>query len=715
MERDVGRMETELSADASSLDTSRSRPIVAADRREQPRLGERSRLLTTMAVMVAAADEGRDYLGFFAPLVADCLKAWPSAKPVEPHMLARSLRKRWGFPTMPTAVAQLLMQRALKEGLLTRVERVTYPDYERLAEVPDLAEKREEMLAGMNALADAVCTYARDVHDLHWTQADADRALERLTDRFGAELATARRDGSLPAAAAGGDEALRVVYAFALRALERDPSNFDRLVEMVKATMIANVLFFQDARKLPRRLPELRAYLDTTPVLHALGFAPEEVQAAALEMLKLMSAFKIPTLVFHHTLMEISGVLENVAELLRRGTGASKQRAELQGRQRDTMDAIVKQGLTAGQVEALVARLDGRLRELGIGVCETPGHRQHDHIDEDALAKVVSESVNYHSKTPLEKDVDSLAAVDRLRAGAHPRDLADTRALFVTANRALAAASRRYFQSIKRDAKVPHCMTDTQITAHLWVRSDEREPNLPRRLLIAECYSANAPTPAVWERWVAHIVKLRERGDVSAEQVQTLIYHQQVRNLLFEVSRGDPQRIDDAAVSEVLERFEAQVRRPTEEAAELERLEAERRHEELCAEVAELRTQLAGQEQRAQAERDAHSTARQRAAELRRRTVGLSVAVLIALAFAVLCIIGEVDGRFWWASGVTALLMTCSALVTWGMRWPRRTTGTVLFASAALIGVWVGVFDVAGATQRSQPVHSSRKGHIAAR
>lgn len=704
-------METDLSADAGQEEAGPTGPIVAADRRRQPRLGERSRLLTTMAVMVAASDEGRDYLGFFAPLVADCLKAWPAGEPVEPHELARSLCKRWAFPTMPAAVAQLLLARAMKEGLLTRVDRLAYPRADVLAAVADLAAKREEMLAGMNALADAVCAYARDVHDLQWAQADADQALERLTDRFGAELATARRDGSLPAAATGENEALRVVYAFALRALERDPENFDRLVEMVKATMIANVLYFQDARKLPRRLPELRVYLDTTPVLHALGFAEPEVQAAALEMLKLMSAFKIPTFVFHHTFTEITAVLDSVAELLRRGSGGSVQRAELQGRRRETMDAIVKQGLTAGQVEALVAALETRLGELGIGVCETPAHRERGHIDEQALAETIERTVQYRSRGPLEKDVDSLAAVERLRAGAHPRDLAQTRALFVTANGPLAAASRRYFQSIDRDSKVPHCMTDTQITANLWVRSDEREPDLPRRLLIAECYSANAPSPAVWERWVAHIVKLRDRGEVSADQVQTLIYHQQVRPLLFEVSRGDPARVDDDAVTEVLERFEARVRQPAEQAAQDARSEAERRHGELAAELAELRSQLLEERSRAQADRDARLAADRGVARLRRRAVGIAVALLLAIAFLALGFAGAVHGRFWWATDATVVLIGASVSLTWGMHWPRRTPLNVLVAAAAFIGVWVGVFDVAGA---SKPTSSPAQTHSSA-
>jgi hypothetical protein len=70
---------------------------------------------------------------------------------------------------------------------------------------------------------------------------EANAALERLTEDFGAELATARREGGLAAdAPLGEDEALAVVYGFARGAVERDPENFARIVAMVQGTMIAN-------------------------------------------------------------------------------------------------------------------------------------------------------------------------------------------------------------------------------------------------------------------------------------------------------------------------------------------------------------------------------------------------------------------------------------------------------------------------------------------
>jgi hypothetical protein len=179
------------------------------------------------------------------------------------------------------------------------------------------------------------------------------------------------------------------------------------------------------------------------------------------------------------------------------------------------------------------------------------------------------------SKGPLEKDLKSLAAVDRLRGSTRPRDLSQVTALFVTANSSLVRAARDFFGEADRGAPVPHAMHETALTAQLWVRAPHPPPDLPRKLLIADCYAALNPGPELWERWIQHIVRLQERSAVTEEQVQNLIYHQQARSKLFEVTHGDPDSVGDETVAEVLDRYESELRRPAEQAAAAERVRRE--------------------------------------------------------------------------------------------------------------------------------------------
>ncbi len=666
-----------------------------------------SGLLGATAVVLASADEGKDYLAHFAPFVIDQLKRWPVGHAVEPHELSEALCEGWGFPAVPSAVSRVLLQRAEQEQMVRSVDRRFYPEHEALLEVADLSEKKQELLAGLNALSEAVVRYAAEAHGLTWTEEKANAALERLTEDFGAELATARREGGLAAdAPLGEDEALAVVYGFARGAVERDPENFARIVAMVQGTMIANALYFEDIRKLPNRLPELRVYFDTSPLLRALGLASDEVVLAATEMLALMRSFKIPMFVFSHTVDEMTAILERIAESLKRGRTAPNEQAGLTGRAREAIDAAVQAGMTSGEVQVLVANIEGRLGELGVRRCETPPHREAGHIDEHKLGEMLGERIEYRSRGPLEKDLDSLAAVNRLRGSHRPRDLAKTRALFVTANGAVAKTGRAFFRDIGHDSPVPHCMTDVALTAQLWVRSSSRKPDLPRRLLIADCYSALGPGPALWERWVGHIVKLRERGELTEEQLQTLIYHQQTKALLYEVVRGKPENVSDEAVAEVLARYEAEVRRPAEDDARAADAASQQERDELAGKVAELARWK--QDQEAERERSRRRQTGRRTAA--RRIASLVAAAAMATAYAVLALGGQIDGSFWWATATTLLVLCCAATVSLGFRRGWRAPLTVLVAAGAFSALWANVFGVAAESKEAKPSASSGSG-----
>ena len=146
--------------------------------------------------------------------------------------------------------------------------------------------------------------------------------------------------------------------------MQRDPDSFERLVAMVQGTMLMNALYFEDTRQLPKRLAELRVYIDTTPLLRALGLASPEVVTAAREMLGLLGDFHVPRYVFSHTVDEITAILDALAAALRRGTKGLEQQGQLFGARREAMDAAIQAGMTSGHVDAMAANIEQQLAEL---------------------------------------------------------------------------------------------------------------------------------------------------------------------------------------------------------------------------------------------------------------------------------------------------------------------------------------------------------------
>ena len=712
--RTQGKTET-VRARGSALTTNQTKP--------RPRAAATpasSRLLTTMAVVQANADQGRDYVANFEPFATERLQAWPEGEPVEPDALARAICEEWGVPSMPTGVAKILLKRAKRrDQIVTTNDGTCFPNAEKLLETPGISEKREEMLARINALEDAVVAYANEAHGLNWTQEDATAALLRLTEDFGVELAVARREGGLAEAPSQKTtEAVAVVYGFSRRALEEDPTNFDALVAMVQGTMVTNTIYFKDVGHVTNKLKELTAYLDTPVILRALGLATDPVQTAAKELIEMLREFNVPMRIFPHTFSEIAGVLEGIAGSMRRGRRGLLTPSEMTARNREAIDAMITRGWTSGEVETLAADLANQLADLGIEIEETPPHGEKEQIDEKRFEQVLDEVVGYGKKITREKDLKSLAAVARLRGRARPRDLAETNALFVTSNTSLVRASREFFAEADRGARVPHCMLDTALTAQLWVRSPHPEPELPRKLVIANSYAALNPGPELWERWIRHIQRLRKRGEVSDEQVQNLVYHSQAKSALFEVTHGDPGAIDETTVGEVLERFEAELRRPAEEEAAAARARAdaaERESEEIAArlnaaeqaaehatsESESLRDQVAGLSERVETQERLERDRSGRIDRLR-LIAGYGVAGLTIAAFVVLTTFGIIEGRAAWASAITVLVLGSVGAWAWGTKREVKLAWQVLIALGAGSALWIAVWTVVGEEEKAK-------------
>ena len=554
------------------------------------------------------------------------------------------------------------------------------------------------MLVRMQALAGAVQAYAQDFHQLSWAEDDAIEALARLSEDFGTDLALARRRGKVAEADFGEDRNLAVVHGFARHAFERDPTNFGYLEEMVQGTMLVNAVYFKDIGHVSNKLPDMHVYLDTTPVLRILGLADDHVSAATRELLDLLHRdFRVPTFVFPHTLDEIAGVLDGVAGGLRRGTKGAVEQGTVSGRNREAIDALMRRGATAGEIEGLRADLETKLAELHIHVRETPPHLEKGHLDEARFDEILDDVVAYRSKGPKEKDLRSLAAVDRLRGNDRPRDLSSTTALFITANPYLVKASWTFFNEADRAAPVAHAMHETDFTAQLWVRSPHPLPDLPRKRLIADCYAALNPGPDLWERWVQHIVRLEERGDISQEQLQNLIYHQQAKSKLFEVTHGDANAVGDDTVAEVLERFEAALRQSGEEEAAAERarrvqaeeaargVEGER--DSLRGQVEELARWKETRETRALTWRTRLSKARTAAGYF-----GLAAS---CLAFVLLCLVWQVvDTKLAWATAVTLLVLIGSSSWAWATRKSWKFPLSAVIFAGALTALFVNVFSI---------------------
>jgi hypothetical protein len=97
-------------------------------------------------------------------------------------------------------------------------------------------------------------------------------------------------------------------------------------------------------------------------------------------------------------------------------------------------------------------------------------------------------------------------------------------------------------------------------------------PQLPAKMVIAECYAATEPSEKLWQKYIETVSRLKEGQKISANEYYLLRYSQVAHKELMELTVGDEDVITEGTVQEILEGVKMEIRK-----TDLDLLKEERR------------------------------------------------------------------------------------------------------------------------------------------
>ena len=518
--------------------------------------------ISALAVIKVNWDEDEDYIANFVPIVADCIRRGEHEKISLPDTKAL-VASDFGLH-IPQGALQTILGRMSRDGLLRR----RHGAYERIPEALsefDLGSEREDVVRQHNHLVGLLVDFAAGV-GREWSEEQAERALLGYVEVLAEPVLGAVVDGEpvveLPKIESEGAV---VTSRFVLDLCHKEPQAFEYLATIVKGSMLANVLFLPETFSGGRaRLSDVEVYLDTPVVLRALGYAEEQYREPVEELVDLLAGEDAKLRIFEHTLHEVEGVLDGAAAIYR--TGGKKDHVP-----GDVVDYFASKSLSRSDVEMDIAALSERLDAHAIEVVGTPERTEEIELSEKELGRALEDGVHYRLHGTMVKDLDSLAAIYRLRSGEVRRHIESADALLVTTNTTLAHVSRAFFAEIFGHRSVPVCMSDYSLAAIVWLMNPSQASDLPRRQIIAISYAALNPPEDVWRKYLTEIRRLQERGELNEEQVGLLLFSPDARLELMNATDGDVEAVAAGTITEVLRRAERAARADVEDELKRER------------------------------------------------------------------------------------------------------------------------------------------------
>ncbi len=510
----------------------------------------------------------KSYLENFIPIVAECIRRLNQDVVSIPEV-SNLLQSEFGLKIPQNSIASIL-QRAKKKGYVREDHGVLKPVHQRLSQLK-FHKIQQEVLEMHDALISHLILFCKEKFSLSWSNSDAENALEQYLEDY--DILSLKADREKRDFEIQEKVSNRYILGAFISYLYTSHSSAASYIEtIVEGNMLANALFLTTPGREQKKFRKTKLFFDAPFLIYALGYAGKERQTPCIELMDMLDTSGAEQKCFRHTYEEARGILDACAYRIERG-----QLSDAYG---PSIEYFLQMGASSTDIFILSNRLERDLESLGIEVVDRPSYKEHEHvIGEASLRKILSEKINYRTDEPLNRDVDSVAAIMRERKGRTSNEIEESRAIFVTMNTLLFRISRDFIRASKKTEgqfDVPPCIIDKTLTNLLWLKNPLDAPDLPRKRLIADYYAAVQPTERLWREYIKEVEKLKQRGDVSSDDYYLLRYSLEARGALMDKTLGSENAFAQGTVPEILALIRRNMERDLKEQLASEKDEKER-------------------------------------------------------------------------------------------------------------------------------------------
>jgi len=503
----------------------------------------------------------KDYIENFIPFIATLIKK-QNYKHIDVNTLCKDFGKEFGL-SIPFHPMKTILIRAKKRGLIRKEHGGFVPVRDKITEY-EFSSSAKEQLRKQEKVITEIISFAKQKYQQVITKEIAEAAFISFLKTHDLDILFAAEEETLLPKVSASKKDKFIVYSFIRHAYESEPETFKFIVDAAIGHLMANSLLYREFSRFVGKLRGICFYIDTRFIFRLLGLEGEQRETVYSEFLKTLTREGASLYVFRHTYEETMEILEHC-------TSWVENPAYDPSRATPVLQFFVEHSYTKLDVMRFINKVDAVLEEHGIhkkNIVEPPDKTRDTiyQIDESQLQDLIIETYKrfdpffdeMNKELTLKRDIDSIAAIYKLRKGANPRRLKDAGHVFMTTNGGLAYAARKYeILRSENPFNIPACVTDTFVGTILWLQSPAKILEINERKIIAECYAALRPDSRLIKKYLAEVEKFKNEKKIDENTYYMLRCDSVTLDLLEEKTLGDPDNFNSTVLSEILDEIRA--------------------------------------------------------------------------------------------------------------------------------------------------------------
>jgi hypothetical protein len=312
-------------------------------------------------------------------------------------------------------------------------------------------------------------------------------------------------------------------------AKEQKPDAFDTLEKIFYGSIISTILLKENISETNKNFNTTQIFFDTNFMLSILNLHYPYICKPAKELFELLkSNKKFQLKVFDFTIQEMIRVLKGYTK------ESYKYFPHIEV---DSIYSNLKsQGWTKEDCMRFISKVEQRIYDLGINIEYTGIDLNKWQIpDNESYSRIT----NYKPDQIVLSQKHDICAIEKIKEirKRPKREIENCATFFLTSDLRLTKFNFNELDH-KENATIPEVISDRFLTTLLWLKN----PNIVKELPLETILSTQSELlidRKIWNRFYDNLIKIKNEGKVSEDDVSTLLYYHQLEQDLASITNTD--------------------------------------------------------------------------------------------------------------------------------------------------------------------------------
>jgi hypothetical protein len=475
--------------------------------------------------------------------------------------LRQDLLQTYGI-RIPLGAVESILKRMAKEEFLRRDAGEYYVLDAKVHSTAKTSSKIELTL-GFETLVSEIIAFSADNFDTSFNKNEIEDGLINFFKDNDLDILFANNEpnGTSRGVLPDVKESKKAKYIIAkyITQLQADnPERFNLVVKLAMGYFIASLITYKDLQNFSGNLKGVEIFLDAPIIFSLIGLNGTSNLNLTKELVDSLLSNGAKLKIFRVNYSEvINSIQDAISRLTTKKYDLSKSSRVLR--------TALREGLTSQSLQLRLNQLDGMLNNNSVVLVDSPTLSSNEkiyQIDESKLGALITDlytvngdsTVPYYKANTIERDVESISNIFKIRKHLFATSLRSCKAIFLTNNERIAYAAKRFEKDEwKYQSLIPVCVTDIFLSTILWANYPTKNNDLKVKQLMSECYNITELDNRILVKFYGDVKKMHSENKINDEQFYLLSANNIIYTVLEQKTYNDIEEYTDQTPAEILE------------------------------------------------------------------------------------------------------------------------------------------------------------------